>query len=94
MSASLTVVADRKNVKQETVAERVRRLQAEARHLATDHIHCLTAAINDARMLALEIAEGGEAYPAGVRDVARRFAEECEGRMQSVEAITNRGVHV
>ncbi len=62
MSPSLSVVADNdlKTQKAETVAERVRRLQAEAKQLAKDHVHALTAAIMDAEQIAAEIAEGGE----------------------------------
>jgi hypothetical protein len=92
---SLSVVADNDratitSAKPETVAQRVRRLQAEARQLAKDHIHSLSAAILAAEAIAAEIAEGGDAYPAGVRDLARRFAEDAEARVQTLEAITAR----
>ena len=105
MSPSLSVVADNdlrvavpqnlevgklETAKPETVAERVRRLQAEAKQLAKDHIHALTAAMVDVEQMAREIAEGGEAYPAGVRDLARRFVDDCEARIQTLEAITAR----
>ena len=100
MSPSLSVVADNdlravatpklETSKPETVAERVRRLQAEAKQLAKDHIHAFTAAISDVERMAAEIAEGGDAYPAGVRDLARRFAEDAEARVQTLEAITAR----
>lgn len=74
----------------ETVAQRIRSLQAEARRLAKDHIHALTASIAEVEAMAAEIAEGGDAYPAGVRDLARRFAEDCDARVQTLEAITAR----
>lgn len=92
MSPSLSVVADNdlKAPRVETVAERVRRLQAEARQLAKDHIRALTAAITEVERMAAEIADGGDAYPAGVRDLARRFAEDAEARVQTLEAITAR----
>lgn len=92
MSPSLSVVADNdlKAPRVETVAERVRRLQAEAKQLAKDHIHALTAAITEAERMAAEIADGGDAYPAGVRDLARRFVEDAEARVQTLEAITAR----
>ena len=92
MSPSLSVVAnnDLTPSKPETVAERVRKLQAEAKQLAKDHIHALSAAILNAEQIAAEIAEGGDAYPAGVRDLARRFAEDAEMRVQTLEAITAR----
>ena len=69
MSPSLSVVADNdlravaapklETPKPETVAERVRSLQAEARQLAKDHIYAFTAAMSDLERMAAEIAEGG-----------------------------------
>ena len=95
MSPSLSVVADNdlKSIsapKSETVAERVRRLQAEAKQLAKDHIRSLNQAIVEVEQLAAEIAEGGEAYPPGVRDIARRLVDDCESRVQTLEAIVAR----
>ena len=100
MSPSLSVVADNdlravatpklETPKPETVAERVRSLQAEAKQLAKDHIHAFTAAMTEVEQMAAEIAEGGDAYPAGVRDLARRFVDDCEARVQTLEAITAR----
>jgi hypothetical protein len=92
MSPSLSVVADNdlKSVKTETVAERVRRLQAEAKQLAKDHVHALSAAIMHAEAIAAEIADGGDAYPPGIRDLARRFVEDADARVQTLEAISAR----
>ena len=92
MSPSLSVVADNDlNVARvETVGERVRRLQAEARQLAKDHIRSLSAAILGAEAIAVDIAGGGEAYPPGIRDLARRFAEDAQARVQTLEAINAR----
>ncbi|HEY0650775.1 hypothetical protein [Phenylobacterium sp.] len=94
MSPSLSVVADNdlKPVlsKAETVAQRVQRLQAEAKQLAKDHIKSLTTAMVSLEQLAAEIAEGGDAYAPGVRDVARRLAEDLDSRVQTLEAIVAR----
>lgn len=97
MSPSLSVVADNDMkaaasvaLKTETVAQRVRRLQQEARQLAKDHIKALGAAMVEVETLAAEIAEGGDAYPPGVRDLARRLVEDCEARVQTLEAIVAR----
>ena len=92
MSPSLSVVANNDLIaaKPETVAQHVRRLQAEAKALAKNHIHALTAAISEVEVMAAEIAEGGDAYPAGVRDLARRFVDDCAARVQTLEAITAR----
>jgi hypothetical protein len=95
MSPSLSVVADNdlhtaSPAKPETVAERVRRLQAEARQLAKDHVRALSEAMMSAEQIAAEIAEGGDAYPPGIRDLARRFVEDVEARVQTLEAISAR----
>jgi hypothetical protein len=93
MSPSLSVVADndlKSSPKTETVAERVRRLQAEAKQLAKDHIRSLSSAIVGVEQMAAEIAEGGEAYPPGVRDLASRLVEDLEARVQTLEAIVAR----
>lgn len=90
----LSVVADAdlkaSAPKAETVGQRVRRLQLEARNLAKDHIRALNQAIVDVETMAAEIADGGDAYPAGVRDIARRLVEDCELRVQTLEAIVAR----
>ena len=96
MSPSLSVVADndlktvQSSPKGETVSERVRRLQAEAKQLAKDHIKALVQQIGDLEVMAAEISEGGEAYPPGVRDIARRLVEDCDSRIQTLEAIVAR----
>lgn len=94
MSPSLSVVAD--NLPgggigaAESVAQRVRRLQAEARQLAKDHVKALASAMAQLEDLASEIAEGGDAYSPGVREVARQLAEELDSRVQTLEAISAR----
>ncbi len=74
----------------ETVAQRVQRLQAEAHMLALEEVQqfeaCLRAAIEKAQ----EIAKGGEAYPAGIREVADRIADELGGRSQTLRALVER----
>ena len=94
MSPSLSVVADNdlKVVlpKSETVAQRVQRLQTEARQLAKDHVKSLTSAMVDLEQLAAEIADGGDAYAPGIRDIARRLVEDLEARVQTLDAISAR----
>ena len=72
------------------LSERIRRLQAEAKSLAREHIHALDQALLQVERLSAEIADGGEAYPAGVRELARRLAEDCEMKVQTLEAISSR----
>lgn len=94
MSPSLSVVADNAvqspAPKTETVAQRVKRLQQEARQLAKDHVRALNHALVEVEQLAAEIADGGDAYPPGIRDLARRLVEDCELRVQTLEAIAAR----
>lgn len=94
MSPSLAVVAAQPaheiHTRVENISERVRQLQAEAKSLAREHIMALEGALFQVERLASEIADGGEAYPPGVRDIARRLAEDCESRVQTLEAITKR----
>lgn len=92
MSPALSIVPadDVPPPKRETVAQRIQRLQAEARQLAKDHVRQLTALLADVEQLSAEIAEGGEAYPVGVRALARRTVEDCESRIQTFEAIMGR----
>jgi enoyl-CoA hydratase/carnithine racemase len=74
----------------QTVADRVRALQAEAKGLAREHVQELERLLLEVEKMSAEIAEGGEAYPAGVRDIARRLVEDCEARVQTLEAIVSR----
>ena len=72
------------------LAARIQQLQAEARGLARAHIDALTASLAEAGRIADEIARGGEAYPPGVRDLARRLCEDNFARAQTLEAISAR----
>ena len=95
MQPSLSVVADNdlksvRSTQSETVAQRVQRLQTEARQLAKDHVKSLTSAMLELEQLAAEIADGGDAYAPGIRDIARRLAEDLDARVQTLDAISAR----
>ena len=93
MTPPLSVVADNSAAKSKPsneLSERIRRLQAEAKALAREHIHALELALIEVERLSAEISDGGDAYPAGVRDLARRMAEDCEMKVQTLEAIASR----
>jgi hypothetical protein len=94
---SLSVVSDNASmdagaaqVRVEALSARVKRLQDEAKSLAREHIQSLEEALEEVERLSSEIAGGGEAYPPGVRDIARRLVDECEARVQTLEAIVSR----
>ena len=85
--AALSVVAQAATP---SVAERIQRLQAQARNLARDHIKALEDALADVERLSAEIAGGGEAYPVGVREIARRLADQCETSSATIKALAGR----
>ena len=74
----------------ESTADRVRRLQKEAKLLATEEVESLEQKMEACSAQAKQIAEGGEAYPAGVRDLAGRIAAEIEQRAQMLQALLER----
>jgi len=78
------------SAKPESISDRVKRLQAEARGLAREHILALKVALEEVERLAAEVAVGGEAYPAGVRDIARRLTEDCEAKIQTITMLSQR----
>jgi hypothetical protein len=95
MSPPLSVVADNPTrdpttLGPEALSDRIRRLQAEAKGLAREHIRALESALLQVERLAAEIADGGDVYPAGVREIARRMVEDCEHKVQAIEAISSR----
>ncbi|HTK36159.1 MAG TPA: hypothetical protein VL358_12855 [Caulobacteraceae bacterium] len=71
-------------------AARAGRLYAEAQQAAYEQVHVLEEGLAKAVALAGEIAEGGDVYPAGVRDLCRRLGEELTLRSQTLDAIASR----
>ena len=74
----------------ETTAERVRRLQLEARALAREQVEALEKALAEAARMAREIAEGGDAYPVGAREIASRLAEDLPKKAETIKMIVSR----
>lgn len=79
------------NFGRETVAQRIALLQAQARMLAEEQTNALLAALAQVERLANEIAEGGESYPVGIREIARRLSEDAPNRSLTIQAISRRG---
>ena len=71
----------------ESTAERVKRLQAEARALALEQVEALEAALVKAADMAREIAEGGDAYPVGARELAARLVQDLPAKAETMKAI-------
>ena len=73
-----------------TTADRVKRLQLEARGLALEQVEALEKALNEAAAIAREIAEGGDAYPVGARELAGRLASDLPAKAETIRAIVGR----
>ena len=62
----------------------------EARLLAREEVEALERKLNECVVQARAIVEGGDAYPAGVRELCERMTSELEGRAQTLNAIAGR----
>lgn len=71
-----------------TASERARRLLAESRVAALEHLAALEAAIQVVRELSAEVLQGGDAYSVGVRDLAGQLSEDLLWRARRLEALT------
>jgi hypothetical protein len=74
----------------ESTSERVKRLQMEARALAVEQVEALEAVLMQASKMAREIAEGGDAYPVGARELAARLASDLPAKAETLKAIVVR----
>ncbi len=74
----------------ETNAEKIRRLRAEIKEAASDELEELDGAIEDLCKIAASIADGGEAFPPGVREICRALAEEVSSQAKSIDIILQR----
>jgi hypothetical protein len=95
MSASLRVITAGRRAETATgapasLSQRVGQLQAEAKRLAGEHIDALRANLIQTQQIADEIARGGDAYPPGVRDIARRLGEDSVAKALMIEGIMAR----
>jgi len=74
----------------ETTAERVRRLQAEANILARQEVESVERALLEVADMCQAIAEGGEAYPVGVREICSRIAEDLSNKVLNIRVLMER----
>jgi DNA-binding ferritin-like protein len=74
----------------ESVADRVKRLQQEAKILAQEEVETLERQMEALAAHAKAIAEGGDAYPAGVRDLAGRIAADIDQKAHMLQALLER----
>ena len=73
-----------------SLAQRMERLRLDAEAVATEHIDALIAALNEAMTMAEQVANGGEAYNIGVREIARRMHKEIAPNVLSLRAVRQR----
>ncbi len=74
----------------ETRAERIRRMQSNAKALAREQVEAMTEAMMQVARMAEEISAGGDAYPVGVRELCSRMKADLESQAKSVEALLAR----
>ena len=74
----------------ETRGDRIARLQREARALALDDVQALVRLMAQVAEAASDIADGGDAYPVGVREEALRLSMELPARADTLKAISGR----
>jgi hypothetical protein len=74
----------------ETTADRVKRLQTEARALALEQVEALEKVLFQAAEMAREIAEGGDAYPVGAREIASRLVSDLPMKAETIRTIVAR----
>ena len=79
--------------KAETPAIRARRLYDQSRGAAMDQVVAVETGLARVIELAAAIAEGGDVYPAGVRDLCRRMAGELASRGATLEGLAQRNLH-
>jgi hypothetical protein len=91
MSATHLVVVPKDG--EEPLAHKIRRLQAEARAAAKEHVEQLRFALSEVARLSAEIADGGEAYPVGAREMTRRLAEDAASQALTLSAINDRSLY-
>ncbi len=75
-----------------TTADRVKRLQMEARALAVEQVEALEKLLLKSAAMAREIAEGGDAYPVGARELAGRLASDLPSKAETLKAIASRSL--
>ncbi|MGH6956438.1 MAG: hypothetical protein ACREEW_07205 [Caulobacteraceae bacterium] len=75
---------------EESLADKVRRLRDEAQGLARDHAQDFVHAIADLESFAGDIADGGEAYPVGIRQMAKKLLGELQGARLNVTSVLGR----
>ncbi len=94
-SSHLALVADESEIyalgaAPETRAMRVQRMQANARALAREQIEDMQARMAELATIAQEVADGGDPYPVGVRELSGRLAAAMRQQGEAVASLMKR----
>ena len=76
----------------ETTSDRVKRLQMEAKALALEEVEALERVLLEASAKAKAIAEGGDAYPVGAREIASRLVADLPSKAETIRIIVQRSL--
>lgn len=74
---------------QERAHQRAQRLMAEAKTAADEQVLQLERALALVAELSSDVAEGGEVYPVGVRDISKKIAGDAMWCAQTLGSIMN-----
>jgi hypothetical protein len=66
---------------------RARQRFEEAKAAALEHMRALEESVTTVRDLSAEVAEGGEVYPPGVRDLAKKLSEELFWKAKTLQKL-------
>jgi hypothetical protein len=70
--------------------KRVQELQEQARAIAMSEVSEFETALIQLVAQARDLAEAGEAIPAGMRELCRSFADDADARVKTLGALTMR----
>ena len=74
----------------ESRAERIRRLQENARALAREEVEAMLQVMHQLSDIAEQISSGGDAYAVGIRELSGRLHSELNLQSKAIEALLNR----
>ena len=77
-------------IDEETIPERIKNLQAQAKDLANQHVLEFASQLHALKATAELIQYGGDAYAPDYRDIARQTNEHLEDNLQVLNAIAAR----
>jgi hypothetical protein len=92
MSVTALKLPTHEPVAAESVADKIRRLRAEAQGFARSHCEDLVNHLVALEALVDDIAAGGEAYPVGIREAARKLAPDLMQARLNVGSILARDI--